>query len=77
MESTTTNVKRVMSLDEAADMLNLSKATLQYHIRHGRIRRAVIPGARKACGVVADDILAIATGRTNGGYDTRVIHARG
>ena len=59
MESSTATGARVMTLDEAAEMLHKSKSTLQYHIRRGRIRRAVIPGARKACGVVAADILAI------------------
>ena len=59
MESNTNTGARVMTLDEAAAILHKSKSTLQYHIRRGRIHRAVIPGASKACGVVAADILAI------------------
>lgn len=57
----------VMSCKDAAAALNISKSTLQYHIRHGRIRRAKIPGAKKSLGVLAADIRAILSPVENGG----------
>ena len=66
----------VMSCSDAAALLNITKSTLQYHIRNGRIHRVTIPGAKKALGVSAADIRAILSpGTADGdGYQTRDIH---
>jgi predicted site-specific integrase-resolvase len=66
--ATTTSVRSaVMSCKDAAAALNITKSTLQYHIRHGRIRRATIPGAKKSLGVIAADIEKILSPTKNGG----------
>lgn len=57
----------VMSCGDAAALLNITKSTLQYHIRHGRIRRATIPGAKKSLGVIAADVRAILSPVAKGG----------
>ena len=57
----------VLSCRDAAAALNITKSTLQYHIRHGRIRRVTIPGAKKALGVFAADIRAIISPELTGG----------
>ncbi len=49
----------VMSCRDAAALLNITPSTLHYHIRHGRIHRVTIPGAKKALGVSVADIRAI------------------
>lgn len=57
----------VMSCGDDAALLNITKSTLQYHIRHGRIRRATIPGAKKSLGVIAADVRAILSPVAKGG----------
>lgn len=48
-----------MSYTEAASALRISVPTLKYHIRKGRIRKVMIPGAKYAIGVIAADVRAI------------------
>jgi hypothetical protein len=71
--ATDTADKAVMTCAEAAAALRITKSTLHYHIRHGRIRRAVIPGAKRAVGIVAADVRAILSPEPNG-YQARDIH---
>lgn len=55
----TANYEPPMSYREAAAALGIGVATLKYHVAKGRIRKAMIPGARKAVGVIAADVRAI------------------
>jgi len=48
-----------MAYKVAANLLGISVDTLKYHIRKGRIRKAMIPGAKYAIGVIAADVRAI------------------
>ena len=62
VEKSIPNDEPPMKIEEAAKLLRCTKSNIHFHVRQGRIRRVKVPGATRACGLVAADVRAIAAG---------------
>lgn len=55
-------IEPAIPCEDVAKLLRVSKATVEYHARRGRLRKVRLPGAKRACGYVAADVRKLLNG---------------
>ena len=57
-----TRPENAISYAEAARRLGCSRPTIPLMLKDGRLRRTVLPGMKKGCGVLVDSVNALLKG---------------